>query len=163
VLIEAAVGVVLIWRAPLLPNLIGLLVVLAEGALVGGLLWRLTGPIAWSMVLLGAAFGLSLIGERQGFDAISLLVAAALFLAAEVAYLGIEVTIFSSSPIRPLLASLAVAIGSVVTGVLLLAIGDSLSAADPILTAGGVAASLVLIGLLIAAAARRAHLGGRQA
>ena len=157
-IIEAALGVLLIWRTPLLPNLIGLLAVLAELTLVGGLIWRRTGPIAWSIVLLGASYGLSLIGGSQSLDAGSLLVAAGLFLAAEVAYLGIDETAFSGIPMRPLLASLAVAAGSVVVSLLLLAIGrQSVLAAGPVVTAAGVGATLVLLGVVIATAARRAR------
>jgi hypothetical protein len=158
VIIEAALGVLLIWRTPLLPNLIGLLAVLAELTLVGGLIWRRTGPIAWSIVLLGASYGLSLIGGSQNLDAGSLLVAAGLFLAAEVAYLGVEEPAFSGIPMRPLLASLAVASGSVVVSLLLLAIGSqSVLAAGPVVTAAGVGATLVLLGVVIATAARRAR------
>lgn len=156
--IEAAVGVLLIWRTPLLPNLIGLLLVLAELALVGGLIWRKRAPIAWSIVLLGASYGLSLIGAPESVDAGSLLVVAGLFLAAEVAYLVVEETAYSEIPMRPLLASLAVAAGSVVVSLLLLAIGSqSVLAAGPVVTAAGVAATLVLLGVVIATAARRAH------
>lgn len=156
--IEAAVGVLLIWRTPLLPNLIGLLLVLAELSLVGGLIWRKRAPIAWSIVLLGASYGLSLIGGAESVDAGSLLVAAGLFLAAEVAYLGVEETASSRIPMRPLLASLAVAAGSVVVSLLLLAIGSqSVLVAGPVVTAVGVAATLILLGLVIATAARRAH------
>jgi len=157
-MIEAAVGVLLIRRAPLLPGLAGLLVVLAVMTLIGGLLLRRPATVAWSIVLLGAAYGLSLIGERESVDAISLLVAAALFLAAEAAYLAVETEVFSGMLIRPVLASLAVATGSVVIGVLLLAIGQSFLVAGPVVTAGGVAATLVLLGLVIRAAARRASL-----
>jgi hypothetical protein len=155
-MIEAAVGVLLIRRAPLLPNLTGLLVVLAVMTLIGGLLFRRPGPVAWSIGLLGAAYGLSLIGDRGRVDAISLLVAAALFLAAEAAYLAVETEVFSGMPIHRLLASVAVAMGSAVIGVLLLAIGQSFLVAAPVVTAGGVAATLVLLGLLITAATRRA-------
>jgi hypothetical protein len=158
VIIEAAVGVLLIRRTPLLPNLIGLLLVLAELTLVGGLVWRKGAPIAWSIVLLGASYGLSLIGGPESLDAGSLLVAAGLFLAAEVAYLGVEETAFPGIPMRPLLASLVVAAGSIVVSVLLLAIGSqSVLAAGPGATAAGVAATLVLLGVVIATAARRAH------
>jgi hypothetical protein len=156
VLLEAGVGIVLTLRAPLLPNLIGFLVVLAAMALVAGLLFRRPAPVAWSIVLLGAAYGLSLIGQPESVDATSLLVAAALFLAAEVAYLGIEAEAFVGISRGPLLASLAVALGSVPIGLLLLAIGPSLLVAGPILTAAGVAATLVLLGVVIATAARRA-------
>ena len=157
-LIEAALGVLLIWRTPLLPNLIGLLLVLAELTLVGGLIWQKRPPIAWSIVLLGASYGLSLIGDAESVDAGSLLVAAGLFLTAEVAYLAVEETAFSRIPTRPLLASLAVAAGSVVVSLLLLGIGSqSVLVAGPVVTAGGVAATLILLGLVIATAARRAH------
>jgi hypothetical protein len=157
VTLEAAIAVLLIWRAPLLPNLIGLLVVLAEMLLVGGLVWRQPALVAWSIVLVGAAYGLSLVGQRESVDATALLVAAVLFLAAEVAYLAVDEGAFSGIPIRPLAAAIAVAIGSMVISVILLAIGQSVPVAGPLLTAGGVAATLVLLGLVIATAARRAH------
>jgi hypothetical protein len=155
-MLEAGVGIFLTLHAPLLPNLIGLLVVLAEMTLVAGLLFRRPAPVAWSIVLLGAGYGFSLIGRPDTVDAISLLVAAALFLAAEVAYLGIEEEVVFGLSRGPLLGSLAVAVASVLIGVLLLAIGQSLLVASPLLTAAGVAATLVLLGAVVATAARRA-------
>ena len=124
--------------------------------LVGGLLWRRSAPVAWSIGLLGAAYGLSLIGEPESLDAISLLVAAALFLAADAGYLAVRTDAFSDIPIRPVVASVAVAMGSVVIGVLLLAIGQSFVVAGPLLTAIGVVATLVLLGIVLGEATRRA-------
>lgn len=156
-MIEAALGILLVWRTPLIANLIGLLVVLAEMALVGGLIWRKPAPIAWSIVLLGTAFGLSLIGEPQTIDAFSLPMAAGLFLAAELAYLGVEERVFSRLLLRRALASLAVAAGALLVGLYLLAIGPSFAVAGAAMTAAGVAAALVLLGLVVAAAAHEAR------
>jgi len=128
--------------------------------LIGGLLSRQPAPLAWSIVLVGTAYGLSLVGQRESVDATGLLVAAVLFLAAEVAYLGVDPEAFSGLPIRPLAAAIAVALGSVVISVLLLAIGESALAGGPLLMAGGIAAALILLGVVLATAARRAHAGG---
>jgi hypothetical protein len=149
------VGVVLIQRAPVFPRVVGLVVTLALLTLVVGILLRRSALVAWSIVLLGTASGLSLIGEPASVDAVSLLVAAALFLAAEAGYLAVEGEVFYGPPVHRALSSLAVAMGSAVIGVILLAIGESFLNAGPLLTAGGVAAALVLLGVVITTAARR--------
>lgn len=149
------VGVVLIQRAPIFPRVVGLVVTLALLTLVVGVVFRRSALVAWSIVLLGAAYGLSIIGERESVDAVSLLVAAALFLAAEAGYLAVEGEVFIGPPVHRALSSLAVAVGSAVIGVILLAIGESFLNAGPLLTAGGVASTLVLLGVVIRTAARR--------
>ena len=149
------VGVVLIQRAPVFPRVVGLVVTLALLTLVVGVLLRRSALVAASIVLLGTAYGLSIIGARESVDAVSLLVAAMLFLAAEAGYLAVEREVFIGPPVHRALSSLAVAMGSAVIGVILLAIGESFLNAGPLLTAGGIAATLVLLGVVITAAARR--------
>jgi hypothetical protein len=146
---------VLVQRAPIFPRVVGLVVTLALLTLVVGVVFRRPVLVAWSIVLLGAAYGFSIIGERESIDAVSLLVAATLFLAAEAGYLAVEREVFIAPPVHRALTSLAVAVGSVVIGVILLAIGESLLNAGPLLTAGGIAATLVLLAVVVTAAARR--------
>jgi hypothetical protein len=148
-------GVVLIQRAPIFPRVVGLVVTLALLTLVVGVVFRRSALVAWSIVLLGTAYGFSIIGEPVSVDAVSLLVAATIFLAAEAGYLAVEEEILIAPPVRRALSSLAVAVGSAIIGVILLAIGESLLNAGPLLTAGGIAATLVLLAVVITAAARR--------
>lgn len=138
--------------------MVGLVVTLALLTLVVGVALRRSALVAWSIVLLGAAYGFSIIGARETVDAVSLLVAATLFLAAEAGYLAVERELLIAPPVHRALSSLAVAVGSAVIGVILLAIGESFLSAGPLLTAGGVAAALVLLGALMTVAARRADL-----
>ena len=153
--IEAVLGVALVQRAPVLPRVVGLVVAMALLTLGVGVVFRRSALVAWSIVLLGTAYGFSIIGEPVGVDAVSLLVAATLFLAAEAGYLAIEGEVFIAPPVHRALSSLAVAAGSAIIGVILLAIGESLLNAGPLLTAGGIAATLVLLAVVITAAARR--------
>jgi hypothetical protein len=148
-------GVVLIQRAPIFPRVVGLVVTLALLTMVVGVVLRRSALIAWSIVLLGTAYGFSIIGQRESVDAVSLLVAATLFLAAEAGYLAVEGEVFIGLPVHRTLSSLAVAVGSAVIGVILLAIGESFLSVGPLLTAGGVGATLVLLGVVMTAAARR--------
>ncbi len=145
----------LIQRAPIFPRVVGLVVTLALLTLVVGVVLRRSALVAWSIVLLGTAYGFSIIGEPVSVDAVSLLVAATIFLAAEAGYLAVEEEVLIAPPVHRALSSLAVAVGSAVIGVILLAIGESLLNAGPLLTAGGIAATLVLRGVVITAAARR--------
>lgn len=148
-------GVVLIQRAPVFPRVVGLVASLALLTLVVAELLRRSALVAGSIVLLGTAYGLSIIGARESVDAVSLLVAAMLFLAAEAGYLAVEGEVSIGPPVDRALASLAVAVGSFVIGVILLAIGESLLNAGPLLTAGGIAATLVLLAVVVTAAGRR--------
>lgn len=146
---------VLIERAPIFPRVVGLVITLALLTLVAGIVFRRSVLVAWSIVLLGTAYGFSIIGARESVDAVGLLVAAAFFLAAEAGYLAVEGDVFIGPPVHRALSSLAVAMGSAVIGVILLAIGESFLNAGPLLAAGGVAATLVLLGVVMTVAARR--------
>lgn len=149
-----ALGIVLVQRASL-PGLVGLLVVVATLALLVAVAWRRPAGVAWSTLVLGAAYGLTLVGRGEGIDAGSLLVAGSLFLIAELGYLAVEPHTLPRLPWRPVLAAIAVAVASILPGVVLLAINESLAATGALLTAAGVTAALALIALIGSSAARR--------
>ena len=71
-------------------GLVGLIAALALVSLSAGLGWRRASSVAWSIALLGLAYGLTLIGAGGTVDAWSLLAAGWLFLYAESAYLALE-------------------------------------------------------------------------
>jgi hypothetical protein len=132
-----------------------LTVALGALTLLAGLGFRRPAAIAWSILLLAVAYGFTLIGGRAATDSASLPVAGALFLVAELGYLAVEVGYFPGLPLRPMLASLGVALGSIVLGVVVLAMGQSFVVVGPLLTAAGVVAALILLGMVAANAARR--------
>lgn len=129
-------------------QLAGLIAALAIASLLIGLGLRRASLIAWSIVLLALAYGVTLMGGGGTLDAASLLVAGWLFLVAEAAYLALETGPQPTWPWRHALAALAIAIGSSLAGILLLALNQSLLTSGPLLLAGGVVAALALLALL---------------
>jgi hypothetical protein len=129
-------------------QLTGLIAVPAIASLAIGLGLRRASFVGWSIVVLALAYGMTLIGGGGTLDPASLLVAGWLFLCAEAAYLALETGPQPSWPWRHALAALAIAIGSSLAGILLLALNQSLLASGPLLLAGGVIAALTLLALL---------------
>lgn len=124
-------------------------------ALLVGFALHRPAAVAWSTVVLGAAYGLTLIGRGEAIDAGSLLVAGWLFVCAELGYLAVEPESLPRLPWRPVGAAAAIAVSSIVPGVVLLAINQSFAVAGPLLTAGGVAAALAVLALVAGTATRR--------
>lgn len=156
-----ALAVFLVQRAQL-GELVGLTVAVAMLALLVAFAWRRPAAVAWATVLLGLAYGLTLVGRGEGIDAGSLVVAGWLFLTAELAYLAVEPDSLPHLPWRPVAAAALVALGSIVLGVVLLAISQSLAAAGPLLTAAGVTAALALIALIARSVLVRSHIQAHE-
>ena len=145
--LAAGLAAVLIERAHA-HELAGLIAALAIASLAIGLGLRRASLIACSMVLLALTYGVTLIGGGGTVDVAGLMVAGWLFLDAEAAYLALEAGPRPLWPWRHALAALAIAAGSPLAGILLLALNQSLVTSGPLLLAGGIVAALTLLALL---------------
>ena len=71
-----------------------------------------------------------------------------LFLIAEAGYLALETGPSPVWPWRRLLTALAIAGGSSLAGILLLALNQSLRVSSPLLSVAGIASALLIVGLV---------------
>lgn len=120
-------------------------------ALLAGVGFRRPGGIAGSVVLLLVAYAVTLVEAGEAIDAGSLVVAGALFCTAELGFLAVEAGLPSGVPWRRLLATVALAAGSALPGVMILAAGQSSLPVGPVGTAAGVAGALLLTGIVVRA------------
>jgi hypothetical protein len=128
-------------------------VVVLATALAG----RRPAPIAWSLALLGGAYAVRLALDGGDVDTLAPLEAAGLLLVAELAYDGLErpvARVPASLVARRLAVVAALAAGTVVLGVAILAIAAIPLGGGVALTAVGVASAAVAFAVLARLARR---------
>lgn len=134
-----------------------MLTALAVLALTVAFLLSRPGLVAWVVVFGGGAYSLTLIGRAGAIDGYSLVVAPALFLAAEIAAITVRARPPVRALVRPLTAALGVAVGAVVAGVLVLGLSAASPFGGPVAVLVGVAAVLTIVLLSASAAAGQSH------
>lgn len=142
-----AIGLLLVPHSAL-GSLIGLLWALAAMALLLGLAADRPAGIPWSLLLLGGAYAVSLIGRASVIDALSLPAAGLIFLAAQLGSLSLSAGSSVRSLVRPLSASLVVILLSSAAGVMILGLSSAAPLAGPAVQGAGAAAALAAIALV---------------
>jgi hypothetical protein len=142
-----ALGLLLVPHSAL-GSLMGLLCALAAMAMLLGLAADRQAGIPWSLLLLGGAYAVSLIGRASVIDALSLPAAGLIFLAAQLGSLSLSAGPGVRSLVRPLSASLVVILLSSAAGVMILGLASAATVAGPVVQGVGAAAALAAIALV---------------